>query len=273
MPPKTKAIPPISRRSGLLTDSIAAELRRAGDHARLAASGSAAEKKNFAEALSRALAQRFANALRGTFPGILPDARGKGQESRARTGKGLKKLDVNHSTAELGLALGVSVKTINFRDAKSKRYTKNFTRADNEFRAESADYHQRQPYAVLCGIFFLPLDACDDGGSDPSSFGQAVRIFRFRSGRRRAVDDPTLFERFLIGLYDTSLGSFGKVGFFDVEEAPPKNGRPSQLLSFEQCIDRIARTYDRRNRTSFVWADALPEAPFAQTLEDDLSDD
>src|SRR6476619_1360071 len=162
----------------LLTNSIRAELEWAGTYGDLKTNGSASQKKNFAEILSRALAQRFADALRGTFPAILPNPDGTGQESKARTGKGLKRLDVNYSTNELGLGLGVSIKTINFRDARSKRYTKNYTRADNEFRAEAADYHQRQPYSVLCAIFFLPLDSCADGGGNaPSSFGHAVRIF------------------------------------------------------------------------------------------------
>src|SRR5262249_24517572 len=146
---------------------------------------------------------------------------GSGQESKARTGKGLKKLDVNYSTVELGLGLGLSIKTINFRDATTERYTKNYTRVDNELRAEAADYHERQPYAVLCAIIFLPADACDDGGKAPSSFGQAVQIFRFRAGREKAVDDSTLFERILIGLYDTREKEFGRVAFFDVMDAPP----------------------------------------------------
>jgi hypothetical protein len=131
-----------TERASLFSDSVQAELNYVGDRTTVSA---ATAKKNYAEALSRALAQRFADALRVTFPSILPRPDGSGQESRARTGKGLKKLDVNYSTVELGLGLGVSIKTINFRDAKTKRYTKNYTRADNELRAESADYHQRQP--------------------------------------------------------------------------------------------------------------------------------
>ena len=88
-------------------------------------------------------------------------------------------MDVNYSTVELGLGLGVSIKTINFPDPKTRRYTKNYTRVDNELRAEAADYHERQPYAVLCAVVFLPLEACDDGGvSAPSSFGQSIQIFR-----------------------------------------------------------------------------------------------
>jgi hypothetical protein len=143
----------------MFEDRVDRELRSAGNRD-LVALGSATDKKNYAEAFSRALAQRFADALRGSFEGILPDVKGVGQESRARTGKGLKKLDVNYSTVELGLGLGVSIKTINFRDLKTGRYTKNYTRVDNELRAEAADYHERQPYSVLCAVFFLPSDAC-----------------------------------------------------------------------------------------------------------------
>src|SRR4051794_30676545 len=62
-----------------------------------------AEKKNYAQRMSEAAAVLFANALRPYFEGILPHEDGSGQESRARTGKGVKKLDVNYSTAELGL--------------------------------------------------------------------------------------------------------------------------------------------------------------------------
>jgi hypothetical protein len=227
----------------LLDDSIRAELDWAGNYAALKANSLPKEKKNFAEALSRALAQRFADCLRVTFVGVLPRADGSGQESKARTGKGLKRLDVNYSTLELGLGLGVSIKTINFRDATSGRYTKNFTRADNEFRAEAADYHQRQPFSVLCAVFFLPRDSCDDGGgNDPSSFGHAVKTFRFRAGREQPIGDPTLFERFFIGLYDTALGSFGDVGFFDATDAPPKQGRPKRLIGFGELIQQIQTT-------------------------------
>ncbi len=258
----------------LLADSIKAELEWAGDYAAIKLEGTTAQKKNFAEALSRALAQRFADSLRETFVGILPNPDGSGQESKARTGKGLKRLDVNYSTLELGLGLGVSIKTINFRDASSGRYTKNFTRADSEFRAEADDYHQRQPYSVLCAVFFLPADACDDGNrNDASSFGQAVRIFRFRAGREDPMDDPTLFERFFIGLYDTEKTNFGNVAFFDVVKAPPKQGRPKQVMKFKDLIREIRDTYDKRNRTEFVWEDAPPEETVARIVEDDNLDE
>ena len=103
--------------------TIREALQNAGP--RPGASGSAAEKKNYAERLSRHLATCFANALRGSFPGVLPSETGEQHESPARTAKGFKKLDVNYSTPQLGLALGASIKSINFRDNATDRYTKN----------------------------------------------------------------------------------------------------------------------------------------------------
>lgn len=251
-------------------DSIADELHKAGDRSLLTSAPQAqAAKKNYAEALSRGLARRFADALRATFPGILPAEDGSGQESKARTAKGLKKLDVNYSTVQLGLGLGLSIKTINFRDAKTKRYTKNYTRADGELRAEASDYHERQPYAVLVAVIFLPFDACDDSKAAPSSFGQAVQIFRFRAGRRTPNDPTLLFERVYIGLYETALDDFGSVAFFDVMEPPPKRGRPTDVFGFEELVRRIAAAYDERNKPQFRWADGESEAVTLPEPEED----
>ncbi|MBF0392982.1 MAG: hypothetical protein HQL38_09895 [Alphaproteobacteria bacterium] len=237
--------------------TIRAELEAAGLRAAAIDRGG---KKNYAELLSRALAMRLSSALRPHFRGVLPNEDGSGQESRVRSAKGFKRLDVNYSTPELGLGLGVSIKTINFPDARSGRYTKNYTRVDAELRAEASDYHERQPYAVMVAIVFLPIDSCDDGGRGaPSSFGQAVQVFRFRANRRRPSDQSMLFEKVYIGLYATEPAErFGDVGFFDVTTAPPRNGRPA-LLGFEHMVRGIVEVYDERNRPSFVWADAEPE--------------
>lgn len=218
------------------------------------------DKKNYAERLSNALAVRFANELRPPFPTILPDASGRGKESRARSSKGFKKLDVNYSTPELGLGLGVSIKTINFPDGASKRYTKNYTRVDGELRAEASDYHERQPYAVLVAVIFLPSDSCKPSSSDgPSSFGSAVQLFRNRSRRQSPADSAVLFEKVYIGLYNTTLEDFGSVRFFDVEDDPPKRGPPTTTLTFAQVIDGIVSAYDQRNNLKVVWADGTTE--------------
>ena len=59
---------------GEVTDTIARELGKAGDRD---ATLSQSQKKNYAETLSRELAQTFADRLRPTFPGVLPDPSGK----------------------------------------------------------------------------------------------------------------------------------------------------------------------------------------------------
>ena len=90
----------MARRSTVaIASNIGTALRMAGDRSHVTTQS---QKKNYAEILSRQLAQHFANALRPSFPGILPDPEGKGQESKARSSKGFKKLDVNYSTVELG---------------------------------------------------------------------------------------------------------------------------------------------------------------------------
>jgi hypothetical protein len=93
-----------------MESSIGDALRKAGQ--RPAEAAERGEKKNYAERLSRQLAQLLADRLRPWFAGIFPDETGRGQESPARTAKGFKKLDVNYSTTELGLGLGVSIKTV-----------------------------------------------------------------------------------------------------------------------------------------------------------------
>ena len=246
-----------------MESSIADALKKAGP--RPPDSALQREKKNYAERLSRQLAQQISDALRLHFQGILPTQTGKGQESVARTAKGFKKLDVNYSTTELGLGLGVSIKTVTAPDPRTKRYTKNYTRIDNELRAEAVDYHKRQPFAVMIALIFLPMDACHDAKApkaegekrepEPSSFGASVRIFRLRANRRGHQNDLDLFERVLIGLYESEGENFGRVYFFDVMDRPPRYGTPraSSLLTLDQTVELIRRTYDARNNPPFEW--------------------
>jgi hypothetical protein len=225
------------------------------------------DKKEYAVRLSRALASLVANGLRRSFEGIQPDEEGRGHESPARTSRGVKKLDVNYSTPQLGLGLGVSIKTVNFRDYSKehgtfKRYAKNYTRIDNELRAEAVDYHKRQPYAVMIAMLFLPLDSCDDGSKEkknsPSSFGAAVRHFRPRTGRHDPRDESDLFEAFYVGLYEWEGERRGAIRFFDVAMRPPMHGPPAEERAFglRELFSRITTTYERRNKPRFEWEEA-----------------
>lgn len=250
-------------------------------------------KKNYSERLSNAIAVLLASKLRATgrFDAILPMPDGSGRETGSASGsnKKIKKTDVRYATSHTGLELLVSIKTLNFRDATTERYTKNMVRNDHELRAEAMDHHERFPYAVLIGIFFIPIDACDDGTADKSSFAHAVMTFRNRAGRADTSDPAAKFERFFIGLYDANDSSGTHVGFFDVLTPPPRRGRPpwptedpdptrgERLLTLDQVIAEIVREYGIRNRTYIRWADEKPSDSSLPDLDvpadDDASDD
>lgn len=206
-----------------------------------------AEKKNYAQRLSNCIAQKVADALRPKFKSILPTIDGKMQESRSMGAAGLKKLDVNYSTSEMGLGLGVSIKTINFRDESTRRYTKNIKRVDGEMRAEAQDYHQRQPYSLLAALIFMPVEAALDGSGDRSSFRHAWEVFRNRSGRRTPTDDHALFEQLWIGLYGVG-DNLGQVAFHDVQSDVPAHGLPSGGRNFEEVLGEVTAAFHGRNR-------------------------
>lgn len=267
-------------------DSIRAELEATrarfnlvpgSDHTGVRPDGKKAErdeKKNFAQTLSDLLAVRIADSLRGDFPGILPyrDPQGgvvRGTESPARTLKGVKKLDVNFSTVQLGLGLGVSIKTLNFRDAGTGRYTKNVSRIDNELRAEAGDYHERQPFAVLSGIVFMPADAVEDG--EISSFAHAALTFRFRQGRSSHRDGPELFERLYIALYEASDAErMGSVICFDTGHAPPRRGPPrtgAGRMTLSEVLADIKTAFYERNVPKKIFADSTDEGDKSAELD------
>jgi hypothetical protein len=204
-------------------------------------------KKNFAQRLSNAIAQKVADALRPRLKSVLPDENGKGQESRSAAAAGLKKLDVNYSSTASGLELAISIKTINFWDQKTRRYTKNVKRVDGELRAEAADCHQRQPYAVLIGLIFLPIDAAFDGSLGKSSFSHAHDVYRRRSGRRLTTNDISRFERIWLAAYHAIGDQRGEVLFFDVDTAFPDSGLPGNPTTFGEVLKEIENFHKIRN--------------------------
>lgn len=235
------------------------------DAARAAAGGTrpgpADKTKNrYATHFANAMAVLIANALRQRFPEIKPDPQGKGVESPARALHGLKKLDINFSTAQAGLGLGVSLKSVHVRDVKPKqRFHHNMKRNDEELRAEAAGYHQRQPYAVLVAVVVLPFEACEDAEAvRPSSFGTWVRYLWPLGNREDAQGDFDRFERVFVMLYDPETA---ELGFFDAKTPPPRRGRPPLLLSLDAFAAEITRTYDERNKLDFRWADGEPDLP------------
>lgn len=176
----------------------------------------------------------------------------------ARAARGKKQLDVNFSTPQLGLALGISLKSVHLRDVKgAERYTHNMKRNEEELRIEASGYHKRQPYAVMIAVLFLPFDSADDGKKDnPSSFGSWVRHLRPYAERREPEDEIDNFEKIYIALYEPDGTS---LRFFDVKDAPPKNGRPTQTLGYREFLGEVYTAYLKRNRAEFRWAEGEEE--------------
>lgn len=203
-----------------------------------------AAKKNLAQRFSEAIAQKIANALRHDFPEIQPDADGGGHESFSRGAHGLKKLDVNYSTKKSGLELAVSVKTINFPDEATGRYTKNVKRVDGELRAEAQDCHGRQPFAVIAAYLFMPAEAAEDGArSGSSSASHAAKVLEARSGRQGKNDPEERVELAFVGLYDQG----GRATFYS-PGALPENGREAKTMTFAETLDIIRKAHRDRNR-------------------------
>ncbi len=205
-----------------------------------------AAKKNYAQRLSSAIAQKVADSLRPRFKGILPDASGKGQESKSAGAAGLKKLDVNYSNPTIGLGLAVSIKTTNFSDEKTGRFTKNVKRVDGELRAEAQDCHTRQPFAVLVALWFFPAEAAVDGSGDgPSSLVHAAETLAKRSGRPSREGEHSRFEVAFIGVYRED----GSIDFFAASEQFPNAGLPARKLTFSEVLACIEQTFSERNDT------------------------
>jgi hypothetical protein len=212
----------------------------------------------FADKMAEVLARDLGLRLRGI------EATTKRNASSAL---GKKQLDVNFSTPHLGLALGISLKSVHLRDSGgAHRYTHNMKRNEEELRVEATGYHKRQPYAVMVGVLFLPFDSCDDGvRENSSSFGSWVRHLRPYGGRSGPKDDDDRFERIYIALYEQD-GS--DLRFFDTMSSPPKNQRPRadgpllgpdgrarRLLEYGEFLDAVHKSYLLRNSADFQWAD------------------
>jgi len=167
-----------------------------------------ADKKRYSEQLSARLAIAFAQHLRDSGledarpapPGIVGVS---GAERRMSGGIGAKKVDVTWATAESGLILAISVKTINWRDKKTNNYQKNLVNRRGDMLMEAVTLHRRFPYAVLCGMLFLDIGAASDGTEKrESTFLNANHRLQLFTGRDDPADRDEQFERLYIGLFD-----------------------------------------------------------------------
>ena len=223
-----------------------------------------APKTQYAVRFADKMAELIADDLRPKMSGIKATTK-----REAGSVSGTKQLDINFSTPQLGLALGISLKSVHIRESTgAERYTHNMKRNEEELHIEASGYHKRQPYAVMIGVLFLPFDSCEDARSEnsSSSFGSWVRKLRPYSGRQEPDDEADRFEKLFIGLYETDGES---IGFFDVESDPPRQGRPRRLLSYEEFLLASYHQYLRRNHAEFRWADGSEEPLSVDEIERD----
>ena len=235
-------------------DMRAAELRRKEENARRIAQGSAPKSSkpqlNYSIYFGRRFGDAIADALRPFFgEGV------KSGEIPSHAVSGSKRVDVRYSTAEMGLGLAVSLKSVHRGEKKDgdANFIHNMKRNDEEFRVEATGHHLRQPYSVLVAVLVLPFQACSDI-APISSFARWVEYLWPLKGRLKPEDRPDTFELVSIALYSRTGND--ELGFYELggDVACPKQGRPERLLAFADFIARIKEIFDARNGQDFVFA-------------------
>lgn len=212
--------------------------------------GPQAPKKNYSQDLSTALALAFGQELRHrgmdnarpAGPGEL--GAGSGAERRLAGGIGAKKVDVTWATEESGLLLGVSIKTIMFRDGKSQNYQKNLTNRRESMLFESVTLHRRFPYAVLGGFLFLDQGAEHDGTQRRrSTFANSFPRFRLFTDRRDPGSRDEKFERLYLLLVDANAFN-PSVRCFHVADDDPD--QPTEI-ALDDAVTYLVELLAERN--------------------------
>jgi hypothetical protein len=147
---------------------------------------------------------------------------------------------VTWATEESGLLFAISVKSINWKDKKTKNYQKNLTNRRGDMLFESVTLHRRFPYAVLAGFIFLDQEADKDSTDRRrSTFRNAhtrLRLFTHR-------DDPggrdEQYERLYLVLLDANPTS-PRLKTYRV-------GEPESQLPLEKAFDELVRIIAERN--------------------------
>ena len=223
------------------------------------------QKKNYAERLSNDVARYMAAQLRELgLKQCQPDEK-RGRERQFAGGIGPKKVDVSFATEEDGLVLGVSVKSICFRDKKSQNYQKNLTNRRGDLLSEATTLHQRFPYAVVGGLFLFDRGAAEDGTSKRvSTFITAHEYFRAFDNRSTQANAVQKFEVLGIALYDSKE----PVGLKYYDAGQSDLAKPLQSF-FSRLLDRVAE----RNPDRFRFADGKLTSRRVPQLSNNAGDD
>ena len=202
-----------------------------------------AAKKRYSELVSQQVALALgaelrARGLKEARPCPNPDGPDAGAERRMAGGLGAKKVDVTWATEESGLLLGISVKTINFRDSKTRNFQKNLVNRRGDMLMEAVTLHRRFPYAVLAGLFFLDSEAAHDGTEKRrSTFLNAHARLQLFTGRNDPAGREEQFERFYLILLDAARLTL----------RPFQVGAPDQELALAAMLDDLLGLVAQRN--------------------------
>ena len=232
----------------------------------------------FADACAKEVAAEFARRKAFKKFRVLPEREGTSEPPTFVAGGKQKKLDVAVASRISGLQIGVSLKGMNFRDKRGDQFDKNLTGRTYELKDEVKIVHEYQPAAVMVALYFLPIGAtCDKTDRAPSSFARTVLHLRSNTGR---LDNtlPSQWDRVdmgFVGLYvpgdeeELSGGVTyadelprGVVRYFDVNEAPPRRGRPvvDSTLDLERMVSRIEKRFGGKDQFDLAeWADPETE--------------
>lgn len=211
------------------------------------------EKKGYSEDVSRVLALTLADELRArglkeTRPAGEGEVGGSGAERRLAGGLGAKKVDVTWATDQAGLIFAISIKTINFRDGKSKTFQKNLTNRRGDMLMEAVTLHRRFPYAVLAAFFFFDQEAeHDDTGKRRSTFLNAHNRLQLFTGRNDPAGREEQFEHFYLFLMDASSTTAPLRAY--------RVGEPEHEVSISEILDELLRLVAKRNPDFYEFQD------------------
>jgi hypothetical protein len=210
-------------------------------------------KKAYSESISRVVSLAVAQELRHrglaeARPAGAGELGDSGAERRMAGGLGAKKVDVTWATPEAGLLLAISIKTINFRDGTTKNFQKNLVNRRGDMLMEAVTLHRRFPYAVLCGFFFLDLEAASDQTSQRrSTFVNAHHRLKLFTGRDDPAGRDEQFERFYLLLLKASPT--------DVTIQTSLVGKPDVAVDLEKAMDEVLKLVAERNPDFYEFAD------------------
>lgn len=202
-------------------------------------------KRQYSDDLSREFSLALTESLCTHFPGTTA---GFGGGVDVPTATGFKSVDVVFTIRGAGLGLGISVKTVGLPET-GQGYTHNLKRFSEEWTLETILLHRYQPFSIVVGVFFVPVEALWDR-VQVTSLSRVLRHFHPFAVREHVNADAELMEGAYIGVYIPDGPNKGFVRFLsvDVEIGPRELPDPALFLTLEAFKDELRERFLTRNR-------------------------